>query len=109
MIAGVGFGEAGEFVVGAEIKAAAVYYEAADGVAVPADELGGRVHDDVGPPFKRADQPRRSHSVVDHERHAVVVSQRGDAFNVQKVVARIAEGFAVEALGVGANCLLPFA
>ena len=41
--------------------------------AVAADELGGRVHDDVGAVLQRAAQPRGGHGVVHDQRHADVV------------------------------------
>ncbi len=38
-----------------------------------AQELGGRVHDDVGPVLEGADQVRRRHGVVDDEGDVVLL------------------------------------
>ncbi len=101
MVALVGLGEAGEAVAGPEVERAAVDQHAADRRAVPADELGGGVHDDVGAVLEGADQPRRGHGVVDDERHADVVRHAGHAPDVEEVVAGVADRLAVEGLGVG--------
>ena len=68
VVAGVGLGEVGEPAV-AEIERAAVGDRTADRGAVAADELGERVHDDVGAPLDRADEVRRRHRVVDDQRN----------------------------------------
>jgi hypothetical protein len=56
-------------------KTTAVDDRAAERGAVPAHELGERVHDDVGAMVDRAQQDRSRHRVVDDERNAVT---RGD-------------------------------
>ena len=47
---------------------AAVDDDAADGRAVPADELGGRMHHDIRAVLDGPAQIRRGESVVDHQR-----------------------------------------
>jgi hypothetical protein len=64
-------------------KRTAVDDEAADGGAVAADELGGRVHHDVGAVLERPDEPRGGDGVVDDERHAVGVGDLADADDVE--------------------------
>jgi hypothetical protein len=68
---------------------------------VAADELGRRVHDDVGAVLERPDQPRRGHRVVDDQRDADLVGHVGHAPDVEEVVAGVAHRLAVERLGVG--------
>ena len=74
---------------------AAVDDRAADAVAVAAEVLGQRMHDDVGAVLERAAQVRRGHGVVDDQRHAVacaICGQRGDIGDVaQRVADRLAE------------------
>ena len=45
-------------------------------------------------------QPRRGDGVVDDQRHAVLVGDRRHALDVEHVVAGVADGLAVEGLGV---------
>ena len=75
--------------------------------AVAAQELGGRVHDDVGAVRQRVDQVGAGDGVVDDERDAVGVGHAGDTLDVEHVVARVADGLAVERLGVRTNSGLP--
>ena len=56
MVGGIGIDEIGEAAGGLPVELAAVDDDAADGGAVAADELGGRVDDDVGAPLDRPDQ-----------------------------------------------------
>ena len=70
VVARVGLGEAREPTAGGVVERAAVDDRAADRRAVAADELGHRVHDDVGAPLQRAHEVRRRDRVVDDERHA---------------------------------------
>ena len=80
-------------------KAAAIDDHAADGSAVAADELGGRVHHDVGAVLDGAAQIRRRERVVDHQRQVVFVRDGRDGFDVEHVHARVADGLAVERAG----------
>ena len=73
--------------------------------AVAAHELGERVHHDVGAVIDRTAQVRRGEGVVDHQRHVVLVRDLGDGLDVQHVAARIGDGLAVEALGLGRDGL----
>ena len=59
VVARVGLGEAREPAARREVERAAVDDHAADRRAVAADELGGRVHDDVGAPLERTDEVGR--------------------------------------------------
>ena len=106
VIAGIGLGEAREL-ARREVERAAVDDHAADRRAVTADELGGRMHDDVAAPLERTDQPRCGHRVVEDERDAVAVRDVGDAFDVEHVIAWVADGLAVDRLGVRLDGLGP--
>jgi len=103
VVAGIGIGELGELVAGGEVEGAAIDDHPADRRAVAPDELRGGVHDDVGPPLEGPDEPRRRHRVVDDEGHAVGVGDTRDALDVEDVVAGVADGLAVEGLGVRAH------
>lgn len=101
VVTGVGFGEVGEALgVRAEVEGARVDDHTADGGAVPAEELGGRVDDDVRPVLDGAQQVRGGHGVVDDERQAGGVRDVGDAPDVEDVAARVAEGLREQGLGV---------
>src|SRR3546814_3727416 len=79
VVALVGLGEAGVATAGAEVERAAVDDDPAHRVAMPAEELGGRVDDDVGAPLDRADEVRGGDGVVDYERHVALVGDAGHA------------------------------
>ncbi len=63
--------------------------EPADDVAVPAEVLGGRVHDDVGAEGERLLQVRRGERVVDDDQGAAVVGERGDRLDVDARQQRV--------------------
>ena len=69
---------------------------AADRRAVPADELGRGVDDDVGAMFERAAEIRGGEGVVDHQRHAGLVGDLGDGGDVEHADLRVADRLAVE-------------
>jgi hypothetical protein len=52
------------------VEAAAVHDQAAQHIAMAADGLGRRMHDDVRAPVEGPQQQGRSHGVVHHQRHA---------------------------------------
>ena len=89
------------------VEGAAVDDHAADGGAVPAEVLGRRVHDDVGAQLDRADQVRRGDRVVDDERDADLVRDRGDGLDVEDVGLRVGDGLAEEQLGVRLDGVAP--
>ena len=89
-----GFGEADAVVTGRRLghagklavvpgKAAGLDDDAADRRAVPADELGGGVDDDVGAMLDRPAEIRRGEGVVDHQRHTGLVRDLGDRGDVE--------------------------
>ena len=65
--------------------------------------LGGGMGHDVGAPFDGAAQHRRGEGVVHDERHAVGVGRRREALDVEHRERRIRDGFAEDALRVGAE------
>ena len=107
MVARIGLGEHRELVVGREVERAAVDDDATDRGAVAADELGGRVHDDVGTPLEGPEQPRRGHGVVDDQGDAVLVGHPGHALEVEDVVAGVADGLGEEGLRVRSHRAAP--
>jgi hypothetical protein len=101
VVAGVGPGDQGEAPAGRPVEAAAVDDDPADGGAVAADVLGGRVDDHVGTPLEGPAQPGRGEGVVDDERQPGLVGHTGDALDVEHVAAGVADGLAEAGLGLG--------
>ena len=66
-----------------------------------AEELRRRMDDDVGAPVERAAQVRRRERVVDDQRRAVLVRDRGDGLEVEHGARRVADRLAEERLGLG--------
>jgi hypothetical protein len=66
-------------------EAARLDDDAGDGHAVAADELGRRVHHDVGAPLDRPAQVGRGEGVVDHQRDAVLGGHRCHSLDVEHV------------------------
>ena len=100
VVARVGFGELRKATAAGVVEVAAVDDDAADRRAVPADELGRGVDDDVGAVLERAQQVRRRERVVDDERDPGVVGDRADALEVEHVTLRVPDRLAEERLGV---------
>ena len=65
-------------------------------VAVPAQELGGRVHHDIRAVLDGPAEIGRGQGVVDHQRHAGFMRDGRDLLDIQHVHARIGDGFGVE-------------
>jgi len=63
--------------------------EATDDVRVPAEVLGGRVHDDVGPERERPLEIRRRERVVDDDARACRTRDTHDACDVDDVQQRV--------------------
>lgn len=99
MIAGVWLCEIGETAV-APIKVAPIHNHAANGGAVPADELGGGVDDDVGAPFKRPEQIGRGKGIVDQQRDVMFLGNGRYFLKGKDGDVRVAQRFAVDQLGI---------
>ena len=72
------------------VKATAVYNNAADGGAVPADEFGGGFHNNVCPMCNRTDQIRSAEGVVDDQRNPVFMRNRGKCIDIGDFAVRVA-------------------
>ena len=72
-----------------------------DGGAVTTDELGGRMHDDVGAVAQGLGQVGGGHRVVHHQGDPVLVGQGRHGLEIQHVTFRIAQRLGVEGLRVG--------
>src|SRR5690606_31079591 len=94
----IGFGVVGE-PAAAPVEAPAVHDDAADGVAVAADPLGGGVDDDVGTPLDGAAQDGGGESVVHDEGNARVVGHFGHRFHVQHRQAGVADDLREDGFG----------
>ena len=76
---------------------------AADGVAMPGDALGGRMHNDVGAEFDRAQQVRRRHGVVENQRQPVPVRQIGQRTNIGDGGVRVGDRLGEDGTGRGTD------
>lgn len=99
VIARVRLGEVGES-ARTPVEVASVDDQTADRGAVATDELGGRVDDHVGPVLNRSNQVRRRGRVVDHQRDAVLFSDRGNFGDGEGVELGVAHGLAIKDLGL---------
>ena len=81
------------------VEAAAVHNQPAQHIAVSADGLGGRMHDDVGAPVEGPQQQRRSHGVVHHQGHAGRMADIGQLAQVGNAARWIAHGLHEHGLG----------
>ena len=102
VVAGVRFGHLRE-AAAAPVESARLHDDAADGRAVAADELGSRVHDDVGTVLKRSAQVRRGEGGVHHEREAVGVGHVGQGRQVGDRSRRVADYLGVQEAGVAVD------
>ena len=100
VVARIGLGEVREASARGEVELAAVDDATGDRGAMTTEELGHRVHDDVGTPLERTDAVGGGDGVVDHERHTDIVGDLGDSLDVEHVVARVGQHLAEEGLGV---------
>ncbi len=94
VVAGVGLGQGRELARRLPVEGAAVDQGPGDGDAVAAQELGRRVHDDVGAVLERPAQVGRGEGVVDHQRDRRVVGDLGDRRQVHDLQPRVAQGLA---------------
>ena len=109
VIAGVGVGDVRIFSACFPIEPARFDDDTAEGRAVAADELGGRVDDDIRAVLDGSDQIRRAEGVVDDQRQAVTVGYLGDSVDIGYVGVGIAEGLEVDRAGVVADRALDLA
>ncbi len=89
------------------IEGAAVDQHAADGGAVPAQELGGRVVEQVGTVCKRLQQPWRGEGRIDQQRHAGIVRDRRHGRDVEHVQPWVAQRLAKQQARLGADGRAP--
>ena len=100
MVRGIRLGEFLEAARSCPVELAGVHDHAANGGAVAAEKLGGRVDDDVGAPLDGPHQGRRWRGVVDNQRQTVLVGDGGELFDVGNVELRIAQRFGVDGAGL---------
>ena len=60
-----------------------------------AEELGGRMHDDVGTVLQGTDEVRRAEGVIDDERYAMLVGHGCYALDVEDIGVGVAEGLGI--------------
>ena len=77
--------------------------DAADRVAMAAEVLGERMHDDIGAVLDGPAQIGRRHGVVDDERNAMSMRDVGEVLEVGDVAERVADRFAVDGLGAAVD------
>ena len=71
------------------VERAAIHDDAAHRIAMAADELRQRMHDDVGAIFDRPDEIGRRQRVVDDQRKTMLVRDFGDGLDVDELAAGI--------------------
>ncbi len=103
----VGLGQLGEFAGGFPVERAGVHQQAADGDAVAAEELGGGVVEQVCTQLERPHEVRCSEGRIQQQRHLGVMGDLRDHRHVQHVEPGIAERFAEQQAGVGADRAAP--
>ena len=103
VVAGVGLGYGSEQARGVPVEVAAVDEHAPEGHPVAAQELGGRVHHDVGAVLEGPDQVRGREGGVHHQRQAMLVGDVGHRSDVENLDAGIAERLGEHEAGVGAD------
>ena len=99
-VARVLFGELRELAALGPVELAAIHNHAAESRTVTTDELGGRMHHDIGTVFNRANQIRSTEGVVDHQRNLVLVGDFSDGIDIRNVGMRVAESFDKDELRV---------
>ena len=87
------FAERRIFVAGRPVERAGVDDDAADRIAVTAEKLRQRMHDDVSTMIDRANQIRRCQRIIDDKRHAGFSCDGGDRFDVGDGAAGIGDRF----------------
>src|SRR6266568_6001033 len=70
-----------------------------DGGSMTSDELGCRMHDDVGAMFKWTTQEWCGKGVVYHQGNTGLMSNIGNGTDIEHIAARIADGLTVEGAG----------
>ena len=102
VVTGVRFGHLRE-ATAPPVEPPGLHDHAADGRAVPADELGGRVHHDVGPVLQWPAQVRRGEGGVHHQGQVVGVGHVGEGNQVGDGPRRVADDLGVEETRVGVD------
>ena len=101
-------GEDGLAVAGdGPVERAAVDNRAADGRAIAGVELGGGNHDDVRAEVQRPGEGGGGDGVIHDERDLVIVGDLGDGRDIKDIGHGVAEGLAIECLGIWLNGILP--
>ena len=106
VVAGVGGSDVAVLAAGLPVKFAAVHDDAAQRGAVAADELGGRVDDDVRAVLDGTDEVRGAKGVINDQRQAVLVGDGRDGVDVGDVAVGVAQSLEVDSLGVGLDRVL---
>lgn len=94
--------------LGFPVEVTAVNHNTTHSHGMTVHVLGGRVGHDVCAEFEGAAENRGGESVVDDQRHAVLVSQVGEALQVKNLAGGVSHSFTEDALGVGAESHLDF-
>ena len=96
VVAGIGVGDGRVFAAGLPVEFSGVHDDAAQGGAVPADELGGRVDHDVGAVLDGADQVGGAEGIVDDQGQPVPVGDGGDGVDIGDVAVRVSKGLQID-------------
>ena len=105
VVRGIGIDEIRKASRSLPVELAAIDDDAADGGPMAADELGGRVDDDIRTPLDRPAESGRGAGIVDDQRQPVLMGDAGKGFDIDHVELGIAEGLGVNGLGLRADRL----
>ena len=70
---------------------------------MPAHEFGHRMHHHVRAIFDGPQENRRSHGVIDNQRHAMFMRHLGEAFDIRNVARRISHALAINRAGISVD------
>ena len=90
------------------VKFAGIHNDAAQGGAVAADKLGGRVDHDVRAVLDGTDQVGSAEGVVNYQGQAVLMGDFGNGVDIGDIAVGVAQGLEVDGLGVLLNGALDF-
>ena len=90
--------------VAVPVESAGFDHDAAHGGSVPAEELGRRVDDDVGPPLHRTVEVGRGEGRVDDEGDSGRVGDVGETLQVGDLTGRVGDRLGEDQLGLVGDC-----
>ncbi|MPN42024.1 hypothetical protein SDC9_189580 [bioreactor metagenome] len=85
MVAGIGLGKSGEFIILRPIEIAPVHNHTTDGSTMPADKFGGGMYHNIRSILQGAQQIRSGKSIIDDQRDTVLVCNFRHRFDIDNI------------------------